>query len=79
MSTFWMFMQTRVLFIALISSILSTTPVVKVGSGRFSLSKIILSKVCALLLVYLITRYGCSLLYALAASHLLFKTESIIM
>lgn len=47
MLTFWMFMQTRVLFIALISSILSTTPVVKVGSGRFSLSKIILSKVCA--------------------------------
>lgn len=45
MWTFWMFMQTKAHFIVLISSIWSTTPVVKVGSGRFSLSRIILSKV----------------------------------
>lgn len=44
-STFWTFMQTRVPFIVLISSTLSIIPVVKVGLGRFSLNRIISSKV----------------------------------
>lgn len=45
MLTFWTFTQTRVLFIALISSILNTILAVKVGSGRYFLSRIISFKV----------------------------------